>query len=67
MKRVTDAKHAQSFDSIVKIKHKPPETRLSPHLIYLLRPEQMHVELTENTLMHMVVPVVATNFARNLA
>ena len=47
MKRVADAKHAQMFDSTVKIRYRTPETRLNPHLIYLSRLEQMHVELAD--------------------
>ena len=33
--------------TLVKIKHRAPETRLNPHLIYLSRLEQMCVELTD--------------------
>ena len=31
--------------TLVKIKHRTPETLLSPYLIYLSRLKQMHVEL----------------------
>ena len=33
--------------TLVKIKHKTPETRLNPHLIYLSRLKKMHVELKD--------------------
>ena len=42
---MTDAKHAVL--TLVKIKHRTPETRLNPYLIYLSRLKQMHVELTD--------------------
>ena len=42
---MTDAKYAVL--TLVKINHRTPETRLNPHLIYLSRLEQMHVELTD--------------------
>ena len=42
---MTDAKYAVL--TLVKIKHRTPETRLNPYLIYLSRLEQMHVELTD--------------------
>ena len=45
MQCATDAKHAVL--TLVKIKHRTPETRLNPCLIYLSRLEQMHVELTD--------------------
>ena len=45
IKRVTDSKYAVL--TLVKIKHRIPETRLNPCLIYLSRLEQMHVELTD--------------------
>ena len=40
-----DSKHAVL--TIVKIKHRTPETLLNPYLIYLSRLDQMHVELTD--------------------
>ena len=45
MKGATDAKY--EFLTLVKIKHRTPETRLKTHLIYLSRLEQMCVELTD--------------------
>ena len=45
VKRATDAKHAVL--TLVQIKHRTLETRINPHLIYLSRLEQVHVELME--------------------
>ena len=42
---MTDAKYAVL--TLVKVKNRTPETRLNPHLIYLSKLEQMHVELTD--------------------
>ena len=44
MKRVTDSKYVVS--TLVKIKHRVPETRINPHLICLSRLEQIRIELT---------------------
>ena len=51
MKHVADAKH--EVLTLVKIKHRSPETRISPCLIYLSRLEKMHVEFTAKNWMHM--------------
>ena len=45
MKRAAYAKHAVLTRA--KIKRRTPETRINPHLIYVSRLEQMHVELTD--------------------
>ena len=46
MKRVTDTKHVVL--TLVKIKHRTPETQLNPcYLIYLSRLEQMSVDLRD--------------------
>ena len=65
VKSVTDAKHVVL--NLAKIKHIAPETRLSPHLFYFSRLEQMSVELTDFGHVHVAVSVIATYFARNLA
>ena len=65
MECVPDAKH--EVLTLVKIKHRTPQTRLNPYLIYLSRFEQMSVELTDAGWIHMAVPVAATYFARNMA
>ena len=44
MKLAIDAKHAVL--TLVKIKHRAPEVRLNPCLIYLSILEQMSIELT---------------------
>ena len=64
VKRVTDVKHAVL--TLAKIKHRTPETRLNPYLIYLSRLEKMRVELTDAIWTHVAVAVVSTYFELNI-
>ena len=45
MKCKTDSKH--EVLTLVKIKHRAPETRLNPCLVYVSRLDQVHTELVD--------------------